>query len=210
MVREIAGHLEQHYEAALAAGSPEPLAFSGAMGQLGLGRALARKLTNAREDMFTTTPLKRRVLWPGMLALILSGMPFLTAHFLHVRGQWVWPLRTNGVESSALVFYWPWLVTLPFIGAAAAWLARRGGASILQRLLVAIFPALLDAALFALALLASFIFDRHVPLAVKLSSVVVQSIPWIAVPALCGAIGALPFMADEAQAGSISSKAAHA
>lgn len=215
IVRELAGHLQDHYEAALAAGAPEPQAFSGALGQIGSGCTLARNIRNAREDMFTTTPFKRRVLWPGMVALVLSGLSFLFIYGLGYKGH---EKMFNVVwfnESAAMVFYLPWLIALPFVGAVGAWLARRNGGTAAHRILAATSPALLNlgifVVLFAVAVPVDLFLRHATSFSLMLIAFCVYMVPWVITPAACGLLGAAPFLFGKSRDQQpVSHSAAHA
>jgi len=207
MLRELSEHVHDRYEELLATGRSPDEAMALALDEIGPGGTLGRKITHAREDMFTTTPFKRQILWPGVVALVLSGLA--TWFHFAVRqvfpgghSYYIWPLRHNGVEYSAVVFFWPFLLAMPFVGAASAWLARRGGASTMQRLLVATSPALLNIVLFVLAAAVQtgrFVAKGYVaPLSLVFSGLALQSVSWVLAPALAGMLGALPFTFSEA------------
>jgi peptidoglycan/LPS O-acetylase OafA/YrhL len=77
--------------------------------------------------------------------------------------------------------YYAWLLTLPYAGALAAFLARRAGARTKERLAAALFPALALAIETAYFGIATGFFWR-IP------------IYWVLVPAVVCALGAVPFL----------------
>jgi hypothetical protein len=83
--------------------------------------------------------MKKRVpqLWiPGFLTLILSmlSLALLQKQGFHPRNVWSGP--------NTILFYVPWLVSLPFFGALGAFLASRAGGSRRTALLASVFPVL--------------------------------------------------------------------
>lgn len=83
--------------------------------------------------------MKKRAqqLWiPGFLTLILSMILQMMLQKLGFR------VRIVGSEPGAVLFYVPWLVALPFIGALGAYLSSRAGGSRATVLLSSVFPML--------------------------------------------------------------------
>jgi hypothetical protein len=198
VIRELASHFEQLYEEALESGASESDALAGAVHSVRHWARFRRDIRNAKETLMTTVPWKRHVLWPGMLALALSGLSesIVYATRFHSGGNTrIWHVAWSGNHSAA-VFYLPWLAALLFVGAVSAWFARRNGASASRRLLVATFPALLNLAIFLTLLVMVTVLraDGQVRLVDKLVSFGVYMIPWVLTPAACGMIGALPFV----------------
>src|SRR5690348_3835507 len=109
---ELASHLEESYEALLKENVPEQAAFRRVLFQVANWRDLQRRIFIAKKKGHI---MKKRVqqLWiPGFLALILSTLFLMTL-------QKVFGVRPRIVGSGpgAVLFYVPWLVVLPFIGA---------------------------------------------------------------------------------------------
>ena len=76
-------------------------------------------------------------LWiPGLLTLILSMVFLATLQELGFHARMVsW-------RDSDILFYVPWLVSLPFFGALGAYISSRAGGSRGTVLLASVFPAL--------------------------------------------------------------------
>jgi hypothetical protein len=208
IVRELAAHFEEIHDDARRQGASEKDAYAAAMDSVGNWSRFRRNLRNAKETLMTTTPWKRTVLWPGMLALILSGLSSWLIYALRHSGlsamhsEYVWRVVWLG-ESSATVFYVPWLVALPFVGAITAWYARRNGASMSQRLLACAFPGLLNLALIVAALLLGTMLgiDRQVSGRVKFVGILLFGLSWILAPIVTAMLGALPFLGRRREEG---------
>lgn len=200
IVRELAAHFEQLYEDERQRGAGEHEALAAALGSVGNWGHFRREIRDAKETLMTTKPWKRQVLYPGMLALVLSGLVTWGFYALRVffgipaHEEYLWRTVWFG-EATATVFLVPWLLTLPLVGATVAWWARRCGASPAQRLLAACFPAFLNIAIFIVGtMIASVVrMTQGRSLRLVIAGVMLYSLSWIATPAIAAMLGALPF-----------------
>ena len=188
IVTEISAHLEEFYRARVAAGSPDPEGQT--LAQVADWSRFRRRIQRAKEDRMRVA---RTVVLPGLAAVALAWITFKVSVFFLVqpvacRPELDLPSRMNATwytHCSAVVantpLYFVWLATLPFAGALGAVFARRAGARPLERLIVAVFPALANTLETALFTLPEGFF---------------WSIPlyWVLVPAILCAFGALPFL----------------
>lgn len=215
IVRELAAHFEEIYDDAQRQGVGAADAYAAALNSAGNWRQLRRGIRSAKETMMTTTPWRRQVLWPGMLALILSGLSTWLVYALRHSGlialheEYVWRVVWLR-EASATVFFVPWLIALPFIGAMTAWYARRNGASPAQRLLACSFPGLLNLALFTAGFLITLVLeiDHQVSFRVKIVAFLLYGFSWILCPAVAAMLGALPFLGSRQGEGASPAKTA--
>jgi TM2 domain-containing membrane protein YozV len=99
----------------------------------------------------------------------------------------------------AIVVHLPWLLALLLIGAGATFLARRAGAGLSTRLLVALSPALLIGGsvnlLMMLVVTAASMGGHRVYLIDFVGHFIVG---WLVVPAIALLFGSLPFLRDGA------------
>jgi hypothetical protein len=94
-----------------------------------------------------------RVLWLPAVAMTLVAEALLYLVMLSGYRPWTIPLDWHVFHSHhPLQFYVPWLLLLPFLGAAAALWSRHQGASPGEAAVAAMFPAI---AAFGLALVAT-------------------------------------------------------
>ena len=133
---ELAAHLEESYEVLCRRGLPEKDAADRTLEQVSDWQDLQRHIFAAKRSAY---PMKERVqqLWiPGFLTLILSMLCLFTLREqgFHPRNLWSGPIT--------VLFYVPWLLSLPFFGALGAYLSSRAGGSRKTALLASIFPAL--------------------------------------------------------------------
>lgn len=142
---ELASHLEESFEKLREQGTPEREAVRRALAQVTSWPDLQHNIFVAKQKGdFMQKRLKQ--LWiPGFLTLILSTLLLMTL-------QEAFGVKPRIIASgpSAILFYVPWLVSLPFFGALAAYLSSRAGGSRRTVLLASVFPALALATAFLL------------------------------------------------------------
>ncbi len=178
IVEELAGHLE---DAAGDGISPQS--------EVGNWRTLARQIRDAVEDGMYS---RLRTFWiPALITGVLATMALA---ILQTAGLRPVVIFTGGLQP--LVIYIPWLLLLPFAGAAGAYCSRRAGGSVRIRLCTAVFPCLVLMALFCTmgigALLVALFRGED---ALRYAALIAQFIGvWIAVPAVALLLGALPFL----------------
>src|SRR6267378_2451112 len=187
VVDELAGHLEEVYEGHRRQGMTEELAAQRAMRQVTDWNALQRHIRNAkkREDLMHN---RVRQLWfPGFLTLTLSMglLPMLLELGLQPRiVSWSGP--------DTILFYVPWLLTLPLFGALGAYISLRAGGSARAILFSGIFPMLSLAACFFVILPLSFVLDRSGSFQLTLAGFLGLLLCWVVAPGAALLIGALP------------------
>lgn len=205
VVRELASHFSEIYDDARARGASEGSARDQALDSVRDWRRLARDVRREKETLMTMTPFRRRVILPGLVAVLLSAIALTITSVLHRMGnqQVFHPIPMNyGLYA---VFNLPWLISLPVAGAAGAWLSRRAGGSAWQRLTAAMFPGLIYLAVIAFAMviglavqLVLMLLGRyqgdHASATVWAARLTSMFLPWIVAPALSSLIGALPFL----------------
>jgi hypothetical protein len=177
---ELAAHLEEAYENLLAKGLPEQEAVQQTFAQIADARDLQRRIFIAKRSGH---PMQKRAhqLWiPGFLTLTLSMVFLVTLQKLGFHARMVsW-------RDSDMLFYVPWLLSLPFFGAIAAWISSRAGGSRGTVLLASIFPvlALITAFLlmFPIGLIAERIIGRHVDFSTAATALLRDGIGWLLVP----------------------------
>lgn len=98
-------------------------------------------------------------------------------------------------EYGTVLFYVPWLIALSLISAGATFWARRTGASVFRRILVAVSPALvmggMVTGLMAIVVAAASANGHRV---YPTDAIGHFLIGWILVPGAVGLVGALPFL----------------
>jgi hypothetical protein len=203
VVRELASHFEQIYEDARERGVGEQQAREQALGSVRDWKRFARDVQYQKETLMTMTPFKRKVVMPGMIALILSGMALWVTSSMHRAGSLhvFYPVDAQRY----FTFNLPWLIALPIVGAVGAWMSWRNGGKTSERLAAGIFPALtfgwvpiwglvVAVIWLALNLVAPARVSDHAGVAEWMMRILSFLVPWVVAPAVSMAVGTLPFL----------------
>jgi hypothetical protein len=132
---------------------------------------------------------RRQVVVPAGVAVLAAAVAYgLNTMFGPEPRAWLF-------EYGTVLFYVPWLIALSLISACATFWARRTGASVSRRILVAISPALVMGGMvtgfMAVVVAAASTNGHHV---YPLDAIGHFLIGWILVPGAVGLVGALPFL----------------
>lgn len=178
---ELAGHLQEAYEALLREGLPKHDATTRALALAGDWEDLQRKVSIAKNG---GNFMQKRIqqLWiPGFLTLTLSIMFLIT-----LQKQGFQPRIVSWSGPGTILFYMPWLVALPFFGALGAYLSSRAGGSRGTVLFASVFPVLaLTLAfllMFPIGLILERIIGRKVDFSIVATVILRDGIGWIFVP----------------------------
>lgn len=132
---------------------------------------------------------RTKSLWlPALITLLGASLSLTLTQFLGPQPRLVWIGRLG------MTFYWPWLASLPFFGAAGAYLSRRAQGRSRAQLTSAASPALIMLIVMCLILpwglaIDGFDFFRLVAFGLGL-------ITWVAIPGFALLIGAIPFLRE--------------
>lgn len=186
---ELAAHLEESYEVFCAEGLPQREAVQRTLMQVANWQDLQRKIVIARRR---ARPMWKRLhqLWiPGFLALALSMIFLVTLQKLGFQPHIV------GNSPNTILFYAPWLASLPFIGALGAYLSARSGGLRGTVLLTSVFPVLALTAAFLLMFPIGFaierVIGRPVDFGIVATAILRDGIGWVLVPAVALLAGGL-------------------
>ena len=128
---------------------------------------------------------------PGLLTLFAS-MSLLALIQIFGPNPWVTPaLHGWRFIAPAAVVYVPWLLTLPFIGAAGGWLSGRAGGSVRTVFASMVFPVLPYLAFFSIGLPIAMIIDDHVAHNIMIPAFFVGLAAWVVFPAVALLSGGL-------------------
>jgi hypothetical protein len=177
---ELAAHLEESYEVFCKEGLPEKEAVYRTFEQVADWRDLQRRIFIAKRSGH---PMQKRVhqLWiPGFFTLTLSMVFLVTLQKLGFHARMVsW-------RDSDILFYLPWLLSLPFFGALATYLSSRAGGSRRTALLASVFPVLaLTGAflsMFPIGSILGRIIGRRVGFSDVATTLLRDGIGWLLVP----------------------------
>ena len=185
IVAELAAHLEESYENRCSHGLAEADALAQTLQELDdcgvLVKAIQRK---SGEELMNH---RTRTLWiPAMITLLAASVSLMILQKTGFRPNLIWK------GPIAVLFYLPWLASLPLAGAAGAYLAQRAHAPISRRLLVAASPALLLLVVMSIVLPLDMIVDGFWWF--RLVYFAVAVVNWVVVPGAVLLLGAAPFL----------------
>ena len=200
VVRELAGHLEEVYDDLIRRGESPALAERRALAQVQDWNRLQRGLERAREGDEMRNQQIRAVWLPGLLTTIAAFGLLRAILVFGALPWWILQGRLSDVIPAlgreAWLFVIPWLVVLPLAGAAGAFTSWRASGRPAQRVVAALFPALVIGGLAAIGVSIELVSgsipdvsDSHALPARFL----LFSIAWIVFPAISLLLGALPF-----------------
>ena len=186
-VAELAGHLEELYEGLRAGGLPEQEAFERCVSQLAEARLAAPEFERAKRKEGAMN-YRSKTLWlPGLVTLSLASV-FLMA--LQRFGS-LQP-RNYRVDDGVLVLHLPWLMLLPFCGAAGAYLSRRAGGRSLNCLVAGTFPAFVMLGVFCLILPIGVFIERNTYILQHPLYFGLALLNWTVLPGAILLLGAVP------------------
>ncbi len=184
---ELAEHLEELYQDHRRQGMSEELAAQRAMRQVTDWNELQRHIRNAKEREDLMHNRVRQLWFPGFLTLTLSValLPMLLKLGLQPRiVSWSGP--------DTILFYVPWLLTLPLFGALGAYVSLHAGGSARAILFSGIFPMLSLAACFFVILPLSIVLGRGIAFHLTLAGFLGLLVSWVVAPGAALLIGVLP------------------
>lgn len=187
---ELAGHLEDVYEVSCRVGRSGDSALRRTLAEVPDWTAFSKQVRSAKleADHFRT---RLHTLWfPGVATGTLAGLVLAALQ----RTGFEPVIVMNNMESPLLV-YGPWLLVLPLIGGMGAYISRRFGGGWTTRILVALSPVLLMAAMMHLSLFLWLFIDRaEVTRSLHIWASMVLN--WVFLPGIALLLGAMPFLLD--------------
>lgn len=180
---ELGAHFEQLYEEAIAAGASPQQALAQATAQVADWKRFRRDLRRSKEDLMALW--KRTLLVP---ALSSSLVIHAVSWGIYLSG-WKPPVHAR----------WPfgatewlvWMAAAPLSGALGAWMSRRAGGSLRDRLLSGLAPVAIPAALLVLSFLLDMFDHPRFTLAQSAHALVGYTLDWVLLPAAALLLGAL-------------------
>jgi len=173
---ELIEHLEECYSVLCSKGLPEKEAYAQTCARAGSWKELRRRVNSAKRAGTMTDRVKQ--IWiPSLVTLLASFIGMAV-----VLRAGIEPIQPRGV-----ILYLPWLLALPLIGAAGAYLSRRAEASRWRVYFAGAFPALAIAAIFLVTFPFAFFVDSRVVPGFQFSALAAMTVSWVILPliALC-------------------------
>jgi len=184
VVDELAAHLEETYAELRKQGMTEDAAARSALSQVKDWHKLQRKIQNARIKEITMTNRVKQFWLPGLLTFTIS-MVLLEL----VQKFFPQPFILHLDHPPVLLFYVPWLLTLPLAGALGACLSKQAGGSRGMTLLSSAFPVLPLAAIFLMAIPVGLVLSHTLSHGIVAAAFLTLGIAWVAVPGLILLVG---------------------
>jgi hypothetical protein len=185
VIAELAAHLEEIHEKVRQTCVTDAVAVELTLQEIDNWRVLARNIRRAKSGGDSMNHRTKSLLW------LLVTVTWLGASLSVMLLQ-----RTDRLYPDLILFYLPWLATLPLVCAGAAYLAQRADPrnDRIKRLWLSVTVTWLG------AILSLMVLDRadHPSLVLRRPIPVVFNLPWLAMLILVGAAGA--YLAQRADA----------
>src|SRR5215467_5972917 len=181
---ELAAHLEDAYNCAVAAGASDEEALALARRQVTNWRELKSQIEFARKKELLMNKRVSQFWFPAFLTILLA-MAFLM--IIETIGPRPWVSTEWGGRprvAPVAVVYFSWLLSLPFIGALGAWLSIRAGGRPRAVFSSVVFPVLPYLAFFVIGLPVAIILDDRVAHNIMLPTFFVGLGAWVILPAI--------------------------
>jgi hypothetical protein len=184
---ELAAHLEESYEFLRTKGLPEQAAMQQTLAQVADWQDLRRRIQTARTKENSMNDRVKQLWLPGFVTFLLS-MSLLALN--EIFGPKPFALMKVG-QLPMVLFYIPWLLSLPLVGALGAYLSHRAVGS--QRAIFSsiVFPVLPFLASILLVLPVSLIFDRFIGHNPSPIGLVMALLGWVLAPGVALLAGGL-------------------
>jgi hypothetical protein len=184
---ELAAHLEESYEFLRTKGLPEQAAMQQTLAQVADWQDLRRRIQTARTKENSMNDRVKQLWLPGFVTFLLS-MSLLALN--EIFGPKPFALMKVG-QLPMVLFYIPWLLLLPLVGALGAYLSHRAVGS--QRAIFSsiVFPVLPFLASILLVLPVSLIFDRFIGHNPSPIGLVMALLGWVLAPGVALLAGGL-------------------
>lgn len=188
VIEELAAHLEETWQELRKQGVPEEEAVGRTLSEVEDWQNLRHQIQNARTKENIMTNRVTQFWLPGFLTFLLStGLLALTQIF----GPKEWTLMIPGQPPSVL-FFIPWLFSLPLVGAVGAYLSHRAGGSRRAIFSSIVFPVLPFLASILVVLPVSLIFDHFIAHNIAPMSLLMALLGWVLAPGVALLAGGSP------------------
>jgi len=187
---EIASHLEENYRSLLNEGCSEEEALCRTLADAGDWQVLRKKIELSRKKEFTV-PQRVKQFWiPALLTLFCSMVLLMLIQFFGPQPTILGSSSKLRITPVAVV-YISWLITLPFVGAAGAYLSTRAGGRPRAVFTSIIFPILPYLAFFLVGLPVALILDDRVAHNITIPAFFVGLCAWVIFPGVALLAGGL-------------------
>jgi hypothetical protein len=186
---ELAAHLEESYESLRTKGLPEQAAMQQTLSQVADWQDLRRRIQVARTMKENIMNDRVRQIWlPGFVTFLLSTCLLALFEIFGPKP----PVLVKVGQLPMVLFFIPWLLSLPLVGALGAYLSHRAGGSRSAVFSSIVFPVLPFLVSILLVLPVSLIFDRFIGHNTAPISLVMALLGWVLAPGVALLVGGLP------------------
>lgn len=198
IVAELASHLEEIYDEACAQGLCKSEAIARSLAQVTDWHSLSQNIQNAKHKEGIMNHRTKTLWLPGLISLTTAMVFLMLFQLVSLQPRFLASGSFAAVHAGftsanvLLVAYVPWLVLLPFCGAAGAFLSRRAGGQRTARLVAGMFPW---TALFFLVTFLTLI-GQIVPFRHEWIGFVTKLLLVSAPPAIALLLGVIPFLKE--------------
>jgi len=180
---ELAGHMEEYYEALRVRGLGDEEAFAQTCARAGKWEELRRGIISAKQEGSMADRVRQ--FWvPSLVTLACSWGALAILIWAEVR-----PLTTHPGKPGSVILYVPWLFCLPLIGALGGYLSRRAQGSVWRIYVAGLFPALAVVPVFLLTFPFAFVADPQVAPDFRFTALVATTISWVILPGIALCLG---------------------
>jgi hypothetical protein len=187
VVEELAAHLDETFADLRHRGLAEQDATQRCLSEVHDWRDLRRKIQTARGKGNIMTSRVTQLWLPGLVTFTLSMVLLALTEIFGPK-----PWTTWGHNPPIALFYIPWLLSLPFVGALGAYLSQRAGGSrraILFSIIFSILPFLATA---LVVIPVSMAFDHVIRHNVQPMAFLMFLFGWVFIPGVALLAGGLP------------------
>jgi hypothetical protein len=191
-VTELAAHMEDIYESALACGLDASASLELALQEIQDGHALLADIHRAKSKEDTMNYRTRSLWLPALVSLFASSL-FL---FLLTEISMQPPLLVRLNFSAAQWLYAVWIIGQIGFGSLGAFLSRRVGGSRMARVVAGTFPAIVMLAACAIVIPVSALMEHNDFIFHNPGRLWWGTFLWAVVPAITLLLGAAPFLKE--------------
>lgn len=182
VAEELSDHLQSVYEASMALGLADHTAVERALREVSSWQELRTKIESSRKREPTVNQRVLQFWFPACLSLFLAQAGLMLIQTLGP-AAYSRPAAIGPRIMPPAAVYAAWLITLPFIGALAAYLSRRAGGRASSSFWAITFPVFPFLAFLAIGLPLAIALDDHVARGVSLPLFLVGLSGWVGFPA---------------------------
>jgi hypothetical protein len=189
IIAELAGHYEDVCEDSADGGLPEDAALARVLEEVRNWKEFRREIRCAELGEGAMNHRTKSVWLPGFVTGALAWGLYRLLELLGVHP------RILAVTSPPLMFFLPWMLALPLLGALGAFGSRRAGGNLREMVLAGMFPVLamtvLLVVLMPVGLTIQAIVGKPTPLSLVLSGFVNMLLGWVVIPGAALLLGVL-------------------